>query len=68
MKIELVENVKGQWFWHIIAANKRILAHSQSYSSKQACKKTARSVGLKLIFGRISEKPYVQKSTDTSLI
>ena len=41
MKIEMLKNKKSKWFWRIKANNGKILAHSESYNSKQACRKTA---------------------------
>lgn len=43
MKIQVLKNKAGKWFWRIKARNGKILAHSETYSSKQAALKTAQN-------------------------
>jgi len=44
MRIEVLKNKSGKWFWRIVAKNGRILAHSQAYASKQGATSTASAV------------------------
>lgn len=41
-EIVLFRDCNRCWRWHITAANGEILAHSESYASKQKAKQTAR--------------------------
>ncbi len=42
--------VKGRknWFWRLIARNGKTVAHSETYSSKQKARKTAKKLSLRL--------------------
>ena len=40
MKIQILKSKNGQFYWRIVARNGRILATSETYKSKQACKRT----------------------------
>jgi uncharacterized protein YegP (UPF0339 family) len=42
-KIEVLRSSMGGWYWRIEAPNGRILAHSESYSSKAKAIQTADS-------------------------
>jgi len=44
MLIQAKKNKRGKWYWRILAKNNRILAHSESYSTKDACIKTVYKV------------------------
>ncbi len=44
MIIECLKNKKGQWFWRMKARNGKILAHSESYSRRGKCWKSAMAV------------------------
>ena len=44
MKIQILKSTNGQFYWRIVARNGRILATSETYKSKQACKNTVTSV------------------------
>lgn len=48
-KIEILKKKKGsKYYWRIKARNGKILAHSETYNSKQAARKTAVNVSYKL--------------------
>lgn len=38
-KYELTQTRSGAWYWRVIGANGELLAHSESYASKQMAKK-----------------------------
>jgi len=44
MKIEILKAVNGQWYFRIVAANKKILCHSETYKQRQSAIKGAESV------------------------
>ena len=44
MKIVVQQNKRGEWFHHLLAANGKILQHSEAYSSKAMCLKTVMSI------------------------
>ena len=44
MKIQILPNKKGNYFWRIVARNGKTLAVSEAYSSKRACEKTVAGV------------------------
>lgn len=44
MKIEVIQNVNGCWYWRLVAENGEILATSEAYSSKSKCMQTVKSV------------------------
>lgn len=44
MKIVVQRNKRGKWYWKIVSKNGRILAHSESYSTKKDCLDTAHKV------------------------
>ncbi len=44
MKIEVQQNVNGQWFHHLKASNGLILQSSEAYSSKSKCMKTVDAI------------------------
>lgn len=41
-RIQLFRNVKRKWQWRLRSRFGKVLAHSESYSSKASCRKTAR--------------------------
>jgi uncharacterized protein YegP (UPF0339 family) len=53
MKIIVQQNRRGEWFHHLMAANGKILQHSEAYSSKAKCLQTVLSIckttGLKYV-------------------
>lgn len=44
MKIETLKNKNGKWFWRLVASNGKVLAHSESYSSKRKANQTVAAV------------------------
>ena len=49
MIVESLVNKRGKWFWRLKSnANGRILAHSEEYSRRQSCEKTAFAVAKEL--------------------
>ena len=44
MKIEVLKNKRSKWYWRLVAANGKVLAHSETYSSKQMALKTAKKI------------------------
>jgi len=44
MTIQILKNSRGKWYWRIRAANHRILAHSEAYSSLRKASDAAKSV------------------------
>lgn len=44
VKVVVQKNRRGKWFWKLVAGNGRVLAHSEDYSSRRACLKTADKV------------------------
>jgi len=46
-KVEVYEGHMG-WWWRIVAGNNKVLAHSETYTRKQNCLKTARPVAKRL--------------------
>ena len=44
MKIVVQQNKRGEWFHHLLAANGKILQHSEAYSSKAKCLQTVMSI------------------------
>ena len=47
--VEVLRNKRGKWYWRLKSnANGRILAHSEDYSRKQSCEKTAWGVAYDL--------------------
>lgn len=44
MKIEVLKGKSGKWHWRIMAKNGRILANSETYSSKRKALQTAKRV------------------------
>ena len=47
-KIFIRKNVLGKWFWILKAGNGKTLSHSEAYTSKNKCYKTAKIIGEKL--------------------
>jgi uncharacterized protein YegP (UPF0339 family) len=43
MKIEMLQNRRKQWYMRLVA-NGRIIMHSESYSSKSACKRAVKAL------------------------
>lgn len=58
-KIEAFRNLNGQFYWHIKSKNRKILAHSEIYTRKEMCLKTAnqlaKSLNCKVTFKDLSE-------------
>lgn len=50
MKVELFQDAKGCYRWHIVADNNEILASSEAYSSKADATKTAKMLVAKTGF------------------
>lgn len=46
MRIVVKQATNGAWFWHLKARNGRILATSETYSSRSKAVKVARRVAL----------------------
>ena len=47
--VEVLKNKRGKWYWRLKSnANGRILAHSEDYSRRQSCDKTALGVANEL--------------------
>lgn len=44
MKIEVLQNVLGEWFHHLKSNNGKILQSSEPYSSKNKCMKTVNAI------------------------
>lgn len=49
MKIELFENVRGEWMFHIKSRNGKIIAVGESYEKKAGALRTARLFRLQII-------------------
>lgn len=43
-KIIVMQNIVGDWYWLLCHKNDKILAHSESYSSKGKAKQTAKNI------------------------
>jgi len=54
MKIQILRNNRGQWFWRLLAGNNKVLAHSESYSGKNKARKTAWTVWEQMTSGNCS--------------
>lgn len=37
MKFEIHPSANSQFYWRIVAGNGQVLAHSETYTTKQAC-------------------------------
>jgi|GEM_PF-4893375 len=46
LKIVATKNINGAWYWRIVGGNGETMAHSEAYSSKSACTKTAVAVAV----------------------
>jgi uncharacterized protein YegP (UPF0339 family) len=46
LKIIATKNVNGAWYWRIVGGNGETMAHSEAYSSKGACVKSAKIVAV----------------------
>ena len=46
LKIIATKNVNGAWYWRIVGGNGETMAHSEAYSSKGACVKSAKVVSV----------------------
>ena len=56
MKFEIRRSADRQWYFILKARNGEIIATSETYKSKESCKKGIRSVRRSAIFGRIIDK------------
>ena len=55
-KIEIVAKYERGWYWRLKSmSNKRVIAQSNPYTSKDMCLKTAALVGIHLQFSQIVE-------------
>lgn len=43
-RVELLKGEKGTWYWRLKAGNGKVLAHSETYSSRLKARKTAWAV------------------------
>lgn len=46
--IQASQNCNGCWFWSMTAHNGETIAHSEAYSSKDACLETAKQLAAQL--------------------
>lgn len=53
MKIEILQNKSGVYYWRIVAANGYILAHSETYSSRSKAAQTAWRVWTEFTGGNV---------------
>lgn len=44
MKFEILKSVDGQYYFHIVASNGKILAHSQRYNNYEDCLHAAKLI------------------------
>ena len=56
MKFEIKKSSDHQWYFILKARNGEKIATSETYKSKESCKKGIRSVRRSAIFGRIIDK------------
>jgi uncharacterized protein YegP (UPF0339 family) len=56
MKFEIRRAVNRQFYFVLKARNGEIIATSETYKSKQSCKKGIRSVRINALFGKIIDK------------
>ena len=47
MKLQISESANGQWFVRLVAANGRILMHSETYSRRRDAKRAAAKIAEK---------------------
>jgi len=47
-RIEVLKGKSDKWYWRLKYNNGRILAHSETYSSKFQAQKTARNLSINL--------------------
>ena len=51
--IEVLKGKKGKWYWRLKYSNGRILAHSETYSSRHQAKKTALNLSTNIFSCRL---------------
>lgn len=56
MKFEIKKSSDHQWYFILKARNGEIIATSETYKTKQSCKKGIRSVKINAIFSKIIDK------------